>query len=240
MRRIDFNIGFRTTDNAYVQIKYRFRNAMGESVKGCLQLDEQMPGTWGGFLTLECDIEEIKYGYEIARDGEVKRSEWGGMPHHIKFGACRSSWMVSDKWLDSPFCNYMQTGLFKNFYAKNKKYNAYAEVAPQSECTDALIVDIPMCGLSDDEILVLAGDADVTGCWAPERAVRMTCVGFNRWQCVIDASTLLGRILHYKFVAYNEKSGEARWEQGDNRVLYVAEEANRRAQYLDPLSKIEF
>ena len=226
MRRIDFNIGFRTTDNAYVQIKYRFRNAMGESVKGCLQLDEQMPGTWGGFLTLECDIEEIKYGYEIARDGEVKRSEWGGMPHHIKFGACRSSWMVSDKWLDSPFCNYMQTGLFKNFYAKNKKYNAYAEVAPQSECTDALIVDIPMCGLSDDEILVLAGDADVTGCWAPERAVRMTCVGFNRWQCVIDASTLLGRILHYKFVAYNEKSGEARWEQGDNRVLYVAEEAN--------------
>ena len=116
MRRLNFKIEFNTSGSDAVRVCYRFRRPTGEEAKGNLMLEEENPGVWAGFLTLDCNVNNIKYGYEIIRADELVRSEWGGMPHTVDFGSECSSWIVYDKWLDSPFCNYMQTGLFKKFY----------------------------------------------------------------------------------------------------------------------------
>ena len=222
MRRLNFRMEFNVSGGDSVSLSYCFRRPTGEEAKGRLQLEEMDSGVWTGFLTIDCNVNSIKYGYEIIRSGELLRSEWGGMPHSIKFNGERSSWIVSDKWCDSPFCNYMQTGLFKKFYQKSTA--SYGEVSLSGEQPDALIFDLPMCGLDDGEVLLLAGDAEECGAWSLERAVPMTCTGFNRWQCVIDTTALRGRILSFKFVAYNKETNAARWEQGGNRTYYIADE----------------
>ena len=125
MRRLNFKIEFNTSGSDVVRVCYRFRRPMGEEARGNLMLEEQGSGVWFGFLTLDCNVNNIKYGYEIIRNGELVRSEWGAMPHSVDFGDECSSWMVYDKWLDSPFCNYMQTGLFKKFYQTTKQVTNY-------------------------------------------------------------------------------------------------------------------
>ena len=222
MRRLNFKIEFNTSGSDAVRVCYRFRRPTGEEAKGNLMLEEENPGVWVGFLTLDCNVNNIKYGYEIIRADELVRSEWGGMPHTVDFGSECSSWIVYDKWLDSPFCNYMQTGLFKKFYQNVTL--AYGKVTFSEERPDALIFDLPVCGLEDDETLLLAGDAGQLGGWSLESAIPMIAVGFNRMQCAVDTEALRGRILSFKFVAYNKKTGAARWEPGGNRTYYVADE----------------
>ena len=222
MRRLNFRIEFKTNEGDALRVSYRFCRPTGEEAKGKLLLDELNPGVWTGYLTLGCNVANIKYGYEIVRGDELVRCEWGGMSHAVKFGEGRSSWMVSDKWLDSPFCNYMQTGLFKKFYQKST--SAYSEIPLPGESQDVLIFDLPMCGLKDGEKLLLAGDAEECGAWSLDRAIPMTCTGFNRWQCMLDTSSMRGRILSFKFVAYDKEKDTARWEPGENRIYYIADE----------------
>ena len=222
MKKIKFIITFHTDEGATIQVKYRFRNSGGEEFENRLQLDETAPDTWSGYLTFNNDATKLTYGYEVARNNATVRGEWGDTPHEVNMDSADTSWQLFDKWLDSPFCNYMQSGLFKKFY--NSKATSYGKLSLPENKPDALIFDIQACGLTSNETLVLTGDADELGNWEPSRGVRMTNTAFNRWQCIIDRGSLRDRTLSFKLVAFDTKSNEARWEPGENRTLFIAGE----------------
>ena len=221
MKKIEFRIGFCADEGTSLRVKYRFYTTSGEESRGCLQLNEQPDDVWGGFLTFNDNVTRVVYGYELARLGNVVRCEWGVMPHDIDLLVNGALWQLSDKWLDSPFCNYMQTGLFKKFYSSKKPAAGWEKVLPEGDAPDVVIFDVPACGFSDGETFMLVGDVDALGGWSPERGVRMKNAAFNRWQCSVDVSMLRGRTLNYKFVALDEATGEARWEQGENRTMNI-------------------
>jgi 4-alpha-glucanotransferase len=221
MKKIEFLVDFHTDENVTLQLKYKFTTNSGESNKSCLQLDEISRDVWGGCLTFEDNIIELSYGYELACNGETIRTEWSGKPHSINLTIGSSLWRVHDKWLDSPFCNYLQSGLFNKFYQSKRDTKGYEEIEVSDEYRDSLIFDVPACGLSENETLALVGDDDHLGAWAPQRAIRMKYTAPNRWQCIVNTSSLQGKILSYKFIALNNKTGEARWEEGGNRTLYI-------------------
>ncbi len=223
MKKIEFRIIFHTDDNAAIQVKYRFRTKEGEKIENRLHLDESSPDTWSGFLTFDNDATKLVYGYEVVRNSATVRGEWGDTPHEINLEETDSSWTLFDKWFDAPFCNYMQSGLFKKFYHSNQRSND-GKIEFSGNTPDALLFDIQACGLTADETLVLTGDADELGNWNPTRGIRMTNVAFNRWQCVADASKLSNKLLNFKFVAFDTKSKEARWESGNNRNFFITEE----------------
>ena len=223
MKKIEFIVTFHTDDNATIQVKYRFRTTKGEEFENRLQLDEVSSDTWRGFLTFDNNVTELTYGYEVTRNNTTIRSEWGDTPHKINIEATEAAWQLYDKWYDAPFCNYMQSGLFKKFYHRNTPADNNKEITIPEKNTDILLFDIQACGLAADETLVLTGDSEEFGSWTPQRGVRMTNVSFNRWQCAIEASTLLNNMLNFKFVALNTTNGEARWEAGDNRTFFIAD-----------------
>lgn len=223
MKKIKFIVTFHTDADATIQVKYRFRTAGGEEFENRLQLDETVPDTWSGFLTFNNDVTELTYGYEVARNNATVRGEWGDTPHKVDLEGDESSWQLFDKWLDSPFCNYMQSGLFKKFY-HCKANEEYKQITLPRSNADLLFFDIQACGLAADETLVLTGEAEALGSWEPSRAIRMTNTAFNRWQCVVERASLHNKELKFKFVALDTKSGEARWEPGENRSLFVTDE----------------
>ena len=221
MRKIEFKIDFHAEGDMALRLKYRFLTTTGEASFGCLSLDELSPDIWGGFLTFNENVVRVKYGYELMRSDDVVRCEWGVMPHSLEFVGKTSLWQLFDKWLDSPFCNYMQSGLFKKFYSSKNAFVNAVKMLPEEGDSDVVVFDVPACGFSEDEEFVLVGGTAALGAWSPAAGVRMKNVSFNRWQCVVDASSLRGEILSFKFVAYNKTTGEARWEAGENRTLYV-------------------
>ena len=223
MRKVEFRIDFNVDDEAVLQIKYRFFTNDGECRQGRLALDELSSGMWSGFLTFDYDVVRISYGYELVRLGEVVRYEWNTMPHEVEFAFERSSWILYDKWLDSPFANYMQSGLFKRFCMSDESSCNLDRAIFTNECPDVLLFDVPACGLAENETLVLTGDDDVLGCWSPERAVRMKKIAFNRWQCVIDVSSIKNKTINFKFVAFNLKNCSVRWETGNNRAFHIVD-----------------
>ncbi len=224
MKKIEFIVAFHTDNNATIQVKYRFRTTTGEDFENRLQLEEVSPGTWSGFLTFDNSTTKLTYGYEVVRNGTTVRNEWGDKPHEIDTTATETSWKLMDKWLDAPFCNYMQSGLFKKFYHRNSAVTSNGEITFTEQTSDALFIDIQACGLTDEETLVLTGDAPELGNWEPSRGIHMKNTSFNRWQCAIEASALQNKTLNIKFVALDTKSGEARWEAGDNRTLFITKE----------------
>ena len=221
MKKIEFRIGFCADEGTSLRVKYRFYTTSGEESRGCLQLNEQPDDVWGGFLTFNDNVTRVVYGYELSRLGNVVRCEWGVMPHDIDLLVNGALWQLSDKWLDSPFCNYMQTGLFKKFYSSKKPAGGWEKVLPEGDAPDVVIFDVPACGFSENEAFMLVGDVDALGAWSPERGVRMKNTAFNRWQCSVDVSMLRGRTLNYKFVALDASTGEARWEPGENRTMSI-------------------
>ncbi|MBQ5663966.1 MAG: 4-alpha-glucanotransferase, partial [Bacteroidaceae bacterium] len=224
MKKIEFIVTFHTDDNATIQVKYRFRTTKGEEFENRLQLEEGANDTWSGFLTFDDSTTELIYGYEVTRNCTTVRSEWGETPHSINLEASSASWKLFDKWYDAPFCNYMQSGLFKKFYNRETAAFSKEKIAFPNNNSDILFIDIQACGLTADETLVLTGDDAEVGNWEPTRGIRMTNVNFNRWQCAVEASALHNKTLSFKFVALNTKSGEARWEAGDNRTIFIANE----------------
>ncbi len=224
MKKIKFIVTFHTDNNATIQIKYRFRTTRGEEFENRLQLEEISPDTWSGFLTFDNTTCELTYGYEVVRNSTTVRSEWGDTPHEVSLETDDTSWQLHDKWLDVPFCNYMQSGLFKKFYHRNNPADTCDKLTVSGKSPDILFFDIQACGLTADETLVATGDVAELGNWEPSQGVRMTSTGFNRWQCIADASALHEKTLNFKFVAFNTKSGEARWEAGDNRTFFIGDE----------------
>ena len=198
MKKIKFIVTFHTDDDATIQVKYRFRTTGGEEFENRLQLDETAPDTWSGFLTFNNDTTELIYGYEVTRNNVTVRGEWGDTPHKVDLEGEESSWQLFDKWLDSPFCNYMQSGLFKKFYHCETN-ESYQKVALPHSGADILFFDIQACGLAADETLVLTGDADELGSWEPSRAIRMTNTAFNSWQCTVERASLRNKELKFKF-----------------------------------------
>lgn len=222
MKKIEFIVIFHTDDNATIQVKYCFRTTGGEESENRLQLEKSSPDTWNGILTFDNNVTELSYGYEVVRNGTTVRNEWGDTPHKISLENTDTSWKLFDKWFDAPFCNYMQSGLFKKFHTHNTPATGCGKITIPSTSPDILLFDIQACGLTADETVVLTGDADELGNWEPLRGIRMTNTAFNRWQCIADVSAIRNRTLNFKFVTLDTKNGNIQWESGDNRTLFIA------------------
>lgn len=225
MKKIEFRIHFHADKEAAMQLRYRFFTDKGECENGRLKLEEISDDTWGDTLTFEDNVSSLIYGYELTDSKGIIRTEWDGMPHSLNLTICSSQWQMNDKWLDAPFCNYLQSGLFNKFHTSGRGTKEYESIVIEDEYRDAIIFDVPACGLTEKETLALVGDDEALGAWNPQRAIMMKYTAFNRWQCVIKSPSIQGKILSFKFVAHNKETGETRWEEGSNRTLYITIEA---------------
>ena len=77
--------------------------------------------------------------------------------------------------------------------------------------------------LKNGEHLAIVGAQSVLGAWKGSKPYAMTEHGYNEWVADIDADSIEGNRLEFKFVVVNDKKELKMWETGMNRTVDLPE-----------------
>ena len=174
----------------------------------------------------------IDYFYSVSRGGDTMREEWRVEPHRLEFAPRGGiTYTVYDHWIDIPEDAHLYSSAFTDCVEARPR-----ELSPGTEYPATLRLKVRAPQLRHDECLAIAGDCDALGCWNPDRAVVMTEHECHEWVASLDATTLGGRVIGFKFVIFSKDAdGKTRtaenapgggrkltaWEAGDNRQLGI-------------------
>ncbi len=215
MKKVEFNIPYHISECASLQVCYYF-DSESESDVRVQPLRELSPDVWHAEIHIDKCVDTLFYCYQYVRGGNVVRGEWGSFPHVLRINSVNSNYVLHDLWLDSPSGYYMYTALFSLFHAH--EVNG-AEYAP-NWYSRSVTVSLPLQGLLDDEQPVLVGNVDALGCWNVAEAPVMHRLAYNMWSVTFDAESVVNAHVEFK-IALRCPDGSARWEEGDNRCLFV-------------------
>lgn len=217
MKKVELNIPYHIAECASLQVRYYFDSECDTAAR-VQPLRELSPDVWHAEILIDKHVDKLFYTYEYVRAGKVARSEWSGFPHELRINSVNSSYVLHDRWMDSPSGYYMYTALFGLFHALDA---CGCEFAP-NWYGRSVTVSLPLQGVLPDETPVLVGDADILGGWNVADAPVMHRVAYNMWSVTFDASAIGSAGIQFK-VALRASSGVARWEEGANRSIVLPE-----------------
>ena len=189
-----------------IQFNIDYRTAFGESLvlniwEGDSLMTYQMltsDGTrWSHTVAVKAPQKSYSYYYSVMRDGNVSKCEWTLLMHRLDISAGRAeTYTVYDRWLSMPEDAYLYSSAFTDCI--NHQQPA---AVPSSRFARTVRLQVRAPQLRDGEILMLSGDGKALGDWSVAHAVRMTQHVYNEWTVDIDAASLDGGRMEFKFVA---------------------------------------
>ena len=174
---------------------------------------------WNYQMNAQKECDSIDYFYSIDNSGTEKRHEWTTIPHRLELNARKTkTYHIYDKWIALPEDSYLYSSAFTDCI--NRRSLTTLKESQASKVV-RLVVRAPQ--LKSNQRLVVTGADDVLGAWAIDKGLKMTEHNNNEWVVDINADSLSGNKIEFKFAAIdaNNKEG-AIWETCMNRTVEVA------------------
>ena len=174
---------------------------------------------WNYQMNAQKECDSIDYFYSIDNSGTEKRHEWTTIPHRLELNARKANtYHIYDKWIALPEDSYLYSSAFTDCI--NRRSLTTLKESQASKVV-RLVVRAPQ--LKSNQRLVVTGADDVLGAWAIDKGLKMTEHNNNEWVVDINADSLSGNKIEFKFAAIdaNNKEG-AIWETCMNRTVEVA------------------
>ena len=174
---------------------------------------------WNYQMNAKKECDSIDYFYSIDNSGTEKRHEWTTIPHRLELNARKANtYHIYDRWIALPEDSYLYSSAFTDCI--NRRSLTTLKESQASKVV-RLIVRAPQ--LKSNQRLVVTGADDVLGAWTIDKGLKMTEHNNNEWVVDINADSLSGNKIEFKFAAIdanNEK--DAIWETCMNRTVEVA------------------
>lgn len=163
--------------------------------------------------------EYIDYFYSMDCSGTEKTHEWTTVPHRLELNAGKgANYHIFDRWTNMPEDSYLYSSAFTD--CLNRRRLASLKPTGASKVL-RLVVRAPQ--LKTNQRLVVTGADDVLGAWNPDKGLQMTEHNHNEWVADINADSLSGNVVEFKFAAVDIYGREnPMWETGVNRSVEVA------------------
>ena len=174
---------------------------------------------WTCDISLPSPAGVYTYYYSVERDGIKAREEWLMVKHQLDVTAQKATeYFMYDSWNAIPEDSYLYSSAFTDCINHQQpvplKKTAYDK-------TVRIIVRAPQ--LKSGERLAIVGAQPVLGAWKGSKPYAMTEHGYNEWVADIDADSMEGNRLEFKFVVVNDKKELKMWETGLNRTVNLPE-----------------
>ena len=211
--KLQFQLEYRTAWGEDVRVEILLKRRRGADVKQIHQLNTQDGLWWSGEVVIhEKDAVTFSYNYIIARDEEVVRREWCGVPRTFPYDQHRI-FLLHDYWKEIPQLSHLYSSAYSHCVAQTLSQD------PQITYYDrTLLFRVQAPQLVKGQQLALLGSLPQLGEWMPERAIKMTRGGTHEW-CLTLSATGLNFPFEYKYVVVNEEDGSLLlWEEGENRT----------------------
>ena len=149
----------------------------------------------------------LRYHYEVRRDGELVRREWGA-PRTLQ---PQGDGRIIDRWHDTPDDRPFRSTMFtEGVFARPKRR---AKAAPE---TGAIELYTHFATARPTQQLVLVGDHPALGGWDPRRGLVFDDGGAPRWRLRLPVG--VQPPFAWKFVLTERRTGAVvAWEEGPDR-----------------------
>lgn len=174
---------------------------------------------WNYQMNAKKECDSIDYFYSIDNSGTEKRHEWTTIPHRLEFNARKANtYHIYDRWIALPEDSYLYSSAFTDCI--NRRSLTTLKESQASKVV-RLVVRAPQ--LKSNQRLVVTGADDVLGAWTIDKGLKMTEHNNNEWVVDINADSLSGNKIEFKFAAIDANNKkDAIWETCMNRTVEVA------------------
>lgn len=174
---------------------------------------------WNYQMNAQKECDSIDYFYSIDNSGTEKRHEWTTIPHRLELNARKANtYHIYDKWIALPEDSYLYSSAFTDCINRRSLTTLKES---QSSKVVRLVVRAPQ--LKSNQRLVVTGADDVLGAWTIDKGLKMTEHNNNEWVVDINADSLSGNKIEFKFAAIDANNKkDAIWETCMNRTVEVA------------------
>ena len=174
---------------------------------------------WNYQMNAQKECDSIDYFYSLDNSGTEKRHEWTTIPHRLELNARKvNTYHIYDKWIALPEDSYLYSSAFTDCI--NRRSLTTLKESQASKVV-RLVVRAPQ--LKSNQRLVVTGADDVLGAWTIDKGLKMTEHNNNEWVVDINADSLSGNKIEFKFAAIDANNKkEAIWETCMNRTVEVA------------------
>ena len=174
---------------------------------------------WNYQMNAQKECDSIDYFYSLDNSGTEKRHEWTTIPHRLELNARKvNTYHIYDKWIALPEDSYLYSSAFTDCI--NRRSLTTLKESQASKVV-RLVVRAPQ--LKSNQRLVVTGADDVLGAWAIDKGLKMTEHNNNEWVVDINADSLSGNKIEFKFAAIDANNKkDAIWETCMNRTVEVA------------------
>lgn len=153
-------------------------------------------GRWEASLEMPSKAAELEYSFELHRDGQCVRREWGhhsvpepvvrqGSPTIEGAGASTCSATgaleIRDRWQDRPEDSPFWTKAFTDVIFKRKQYSA--------KRSGNVTFTVPCARIRKDEVLAITGSGKRFGEWT--KFVPLSCCSAPMWTVTLDVKAPL-------------------------------------------------
>lgn len=204
--------------------RIQYHTNWGESLrvlideKRAVELSTTDGNSWQGETEYQPDNATpfITYRYEVCRDNQCIRREFGILPHTVCIAQATSdSCLIEDTWRDLPAASYRFSSAFCPADA------AHTDETLPPATGNSRIIFRALCPSNGKRkrTIGISGNCKALGNWGETAPLRMYEVKPNEWQAVLDAETLPDGVC-YKYVTLSaDKENIDEWESHDNRYL---------------------
>ena len=204
--------------------RIQYHTNWGESLrvlideKRAVELSTTDGNSWQGETEYQPDntVPFITYRYEVCRDNQCIRREFGILPHTVSIAQATSdSCLIEDTWRDLPAASYRFSSAFCPADA------AHTDETLPPATGNSRIIFRALCPSNGKRkrTIGISGNCKALGNWGETAPLRMYEVKPNEWQAVLDAETLPDGVC-YKYVTLSpDKENIDEWESHDNRFL---------------------
>lgn len=173
---------------------------------------------WTGLLDIslpEGTPLDIKYNYQIHKEGKVTRKEWDIFTRTLQIDSpAQKVITIYDFWKNIPDQAHLYSSAFTDCLLSRN-----GTPIPLKIYSKNILIKAYCPRLSGNYALAVCGNQPALGNWNPDKALLMSDKFLPEWQIVLDASSLQFP-LEYKFILYNLKENRAEgWESNPNRYL---------------------
>ena len=161
-------------------------------------------GRW--HCRLELPAGEIRYGYEVEREGRVVRREWRS--RRLTLTSDVQRWHICDRWSERPAdAPFYSSAFTEGIFARKKRRAVHARPVVGN-----LTLTVSAPAVRPDQVLALAGSTPELGEWS--RFQPLDDTDFPRWSITLAATTSF----EYKFLLLDRRTKRpVWWEEGENR-----------------------
>ena len=171
---------------------------------------------WNYQMNAKKECDSIDYFYSIDNSGTEKRHEWTTIPHRLELNARKAN--TYDRWIALPEDSYLYSSAFTDCINRRS-----LTTLKESQASKVVRIVVRAPQLKSNQRLVVTGADDVLGAWAIDKGLKMTEHNNNEWVVDINADSLSGNKIEFKFAAIDANNKkDAIWETCMNRTVEVA------------------